>query len=69
MAQKQNKIKKDIRNNVFETLKHWNINNKDGFDVSFVQNKDKTAKIMLEIVYYYWHNYKNLIAPIKGTKK
>lgn len=53
---------KMIGAHVHAALKAWCPNNRYRFRVEFVKDETKTAARMLEIFYYYWHNYKELTA-------
>ena len=53
---------KNIGTYVYASLKSWCGNNRYNFNVEFVPDPRQTAAKMLEIFYYYWHNYKKLTA-------
>lgn len=52
----------------YERLRAWQSANRYNFRVECVPDKAQTAAKLLEEFYYYWHNYKALIAPrrVKG---
>lgn len=52
----------------YERLRSWQSANRYNFRVECVPDKAQTAAKLLEEFYYYWHNYKALIAPrrVKG---
>jgi hypothetical protein len=46
-------------------LQAWRCGNRYRFDVEFVMERKNTALKMLELFYYFWHNYKQQTAPRK----
>ena len=62
--QEQRKVD-EIGKYVYATLQAWRCGNRYHFDVAFSQGIDSADK-MLEIFYYYWHNYKELTAARRG---
>ena len=53
----------DIGKTCYERLKSWQSANRYNFRVECVKDKGQTAIRMIEEFYYYWRNYKALIAP------
>lgn len=51
---------------VYHTLQSWRCGNRYNFQVEFIPTKNLTAAKILELFYYYYHNYKRSIAPRKG---
>lgn len=47
----------------YNRLRAWQAANRYGLSVEFVPDKTKTAERIVELCYYYYHNYKALIAP------
>lgn len=62
MKQNPERKVKSIGAPVHATLKAWCTRNRYNFNVEFVEDNTKTAAKMLEIFYYYWRNYKELIS-------
>lgn len=50
---------------VYSTLQAWRCGNRYSFDVEFIPDESTTAVKMLELFYWYWHNYKKQVAPRK----
>lgn len=48
---------------VYSTLQAWHCGNRYNFKVDFVGDTSKSAAKILEIFYWYYHNYKLLTAP------
>ena len=57
----QRKVK-NIGETCYSTLQSWQCGNRYNFKVEFVQNDKNTAVKMLELFYWYWHNYKKSTA-------
>ena len=53
----------DIGKRCYSALRAWQPSNRYGIRVKFVENREQTAVKILEEFYYYYHNYKALIAP------
>ena len=58
-----NRVKTDIGETCYAALRAWQAGNRYHFRVECVADKTKTAAKLLEEFYYYYHNYKGLIAP------
>lgn len=56
---------KNIGATCYNTLQAWKCGNRYNFTVEFVPDIKKTATKMLEIFYWYYHNYKKLTAARK----
>lgn len=56
---------KNIGETCYSTLQAWKCGNRYNFSVEFVPDITKTAVKILEIFYWYYHNYKKQIAPRK----
>jgi ERCC4-type nuclease len=59
------RVRQDIGTLCYAALKAWQCANRYNFRIECVKDKDKTAGRALEEFYYYYHNYKELIAPRK----
>lgn len=64
MKNNERKVK-NIGATVYGTLQSWQCGNRYKFRIEFVQDSAKTAAKILEIFYWYHHNYKKLTAPRK----
>jgi hypothetical protein len=47
----------------YDRLRAWQGANRYNFRIECIKDKSQSAARMLEEFYYYWHNYKALIAP------
>ena len=55
---------KDIGKPVYERLKAWQTTNRYNFRIEYCADpKQNSAAMILEEFYYWYHNYKKLIAP------
>ena len=52
----------EIGIHVYNRLKAWSPDNRYNFNVDFARQKTEVSDKILEIFYYYWHNYKELTA-------
>lgn len=50
----------------YETIRSWRCRYK--FDVVYIADKANTAAEMLEVFYWYYHNYKKLTSPLRNRK-
>lgn len=57
------RVKADIGETCYTSLRAWQAANRYGFRIEFVKDRARVAARMLEEFYYYHHNYKKLIAP------
>jgi hypothetical protein len=64
-AEKQGRKVRNIGATVYATLQSWRCGNRYSFDVEFIPDEAKTASKMLELFFWYWHNYKKQTAPRK----
>jgi hypothetical protein len=64
-AEKQGRKVRNIGATVYSALQAWRCGNRYRFDVEFVMERKNTALKMLELFYYFWHNYKQQTAPRK----
>lgn len=55
----------DIGQLCYTTLRSWQSSNRYDFMVEFVKDKQDTATKILELFYYYWRNYSELVAARK----
>lgn len=62
-AECQGRKVRNIGETVYSTLQAWRCGNRYRFDVEFMPDEKESAGKMLEIFYYYWHNYKKQTAP------
>lgn len=61
----QNRKVKEIGERVHNTLRSWSSANRYNFDVYFAKSENESAPVMLGIFYWYWHNYKEAIRPLR----
>lgn len=61
----QNRQVKDIGVTIYSTLKSWSSSNRYSFDVVFCKDKQDSAGRILEVFYWFYHNYKEQLKPIK----
>lgn len=66
--QKQNRKVKNIGATVYAALQSWRCGNRYNFQVEFIPTLNLSAAKILELFYYYYHNYKRSIAPRKDDK-
>lgn len=59
----QNRKVKNIGATCYSTLQAWKCANRYNFNVEFVPNNTFTAVKIIEIFYWYYHNYKKLTQP------
>lgn len=64
-AEKQGRKVRNIGATVYSTLQSWRCGNRYRFDVEFMPDEKKSALKMLELFYWFWHNYKQQTAPRK----
>lgn len=64
-ADKQGRKVRNIGATVYSTLQAWKCGNRYDFEVKFVADKKQSALKILEIFFWYWHNYKKQTAPRK----
>ena len=64
-AEKQGRKVRNIGATVYSTLQSWRCGNRYRFDVEFIWEREKSALKMLELFYWFWHNYKAQTAPRK----
>lgn len=62
---KYNRKVKNIGETCYSTLQAWKCGNRYNFQVEFVSDISKTAMKILEVFYWYYHNYKRQTAPRK----
>lgn len=55
----------DIGEYVFSTLKSWGCSNRYGFDVRFIGDNANSAAAILETFYWYYHNFREMLKPLK----
>lgn len=55
----------NIGETCYSTLQAWKCGNRYNFTVEFVSDIQKTAVKIIEIFYWYWHNYKKLTGARK----
>lgn len=61
----QNRKVQNIGQYIYDTLQSWSSTNRYGFTVCFSENPEKTAGHILNTFYWYWHNYKQMIKPLR----
>ena len=64
MKNSQRKVD-NIGKTCYSTLQAWKCGNRYNFTVEFAPITERTAAKILEIFYWYYHNYKKLTAPRK----
>lgn len=64
-VQKQGRKVRKIGATVYSTLQAWKCGNRYNFTVEFSPVTDRTALKILEIFFWYYHNYQNQTAPRK----
>lgn len=62
-ADKLSRKVKNIGATVYASLQSWRCGNRYSFDVEFVSNENDSAIKMLELFFWFWHNYKKQTAP------
>ena len=62
-AQRQGRKVRNIGATVYSTLQSWRCGNRYRFYVEFVWEREKSALKILELFFWYWHNYKQQTAP------
>lgn len=67
--QKQNRKVQNIGATVYSALQAWQTGNRFNFRVEFNADLTKSALKMLEIFYWYYHNYKKAVAPRNNDAK
>jgi len=63
MQMNPQRVVADIGKQCYAALRAWQASNRYGVRVEFVENRERSAAKILEEFYYYYHNYKALIAP------
>lgn len=63
----QNRKVENIGEVIHNTLKSYSCYNRYNLDVVFT-DKSRTSSKILEIFYWYYHNYKSMVKPRKNTK-
>ena len=56
---------KNIGEVIYSTLKSWSSGNRYGFNVNFAEISEHSAKLILDVFYWYWHNYRELLKPLR----
>lgn len=64
-ADKQGRKVRNIGKTVYSTLQAWKCGNRYHFEVEFMPDESKSAAKILEIFFWYWHNYRKQTAPRK----
>lgn len=64
--QVQNRRVEDIGKYIYSTLQSWSSSNRYSLNVHYMNGNNGTASLMLNIFYYYWHNYKELVKPLRS---
>jgi len=63
MKMNPQRVVADIGKHCYAALRAWQASNRYGVRVEFVEIRERSAAKILEEFYYYYHNYKALIAP------
>lgn len=66
VMQAQNRKIEDIGQYIYSTLQSWSSSNRYGINVNYMRGNSGTASLMLNIFYYYYHNYRELTKPLRG---
>ena len=66
VMQHQNRKVENIGKFVYSTLQSWQSSNRYGLIVHYMRGNAGTASLLLNIFYYYWHNYKELVKPLRN---
>lgn len=64
----QNRKVEDIGKYIYATLQSWSSSNRYGLNVHYMRGRDGTANLILNIFYYYYHNYRELVKPLRMNK-
>ncbi|MBR6243863.1 MAG: ERCC4 domain-containing protein [Ruminococcus sp.] len=62
VAARQGRKVRNIGESVYATLQSWRCGNRFGFSVEFVPDTRSTARKILELFFWYWHNYRKQTA-------
>ena len=54
---------RNIGETCYSTLQAWRCGNRYDFMIEFVSDQKQSAARMLEVFYWYWHNYRKMTAP------
>lgn len=65
VMQVQNRKIEDIGKYIYSTLQSWSSSNRYGLNIHYMRGRDGTAALLLNIFYYYYHNYRELIKPLR----
>ena len=66
IMQMQNRKVEDIGRYIYSTLQSWSSSNRYRLNIHYMKGNDGTAVLMLNIFYYYWHNYRELVKPLRN---
>ncbi|MDE7364841.1 MAG: hypothetical protein K2N27_08195 [Ruminococcus sp.] len=66
IMQVQNRGVEDVGKYIYSTLESWSSSNRYSLNVHYMKGNDGTANLMLNIFYYYWHNYRELVKPLRN---
>ncbi len=66
IMQVQNRKVEDIGRYIYSTLQSWSSSNRYRLNVHYMRGNEGTASLMLNIFYYYWHNYRELVKPLRN---
>lgn len=64
-AEKQGRKVRNIGASVYSALQAWKCGNRYSFSVEFVPDHNRSALKILEVFFWYYHNYKKQTAPRK----
>lgn len=66
-ADRQGRKVRNIGATVYNTLQAWRCGNRYGFGVEFVADSRKSAQKILEVFFWYWHNYRKQTSARRQT--
>ncbi len=66
IMQVQNRKTEDIGRYIYSTLQSWSSSDRYRLNVRYMRGNDGTAGLMLNIFCYYWHNYTELVKPLRN---
>ena len=58
----------DIGRRIDSTLMSWSSPNRYNLHVHYVKGHDTTAEFLLAYFYFFYHNYQELLAPLRMNK-
>lgn len=68
LIQHSNRKVENIGQYVYGTLQSWGSSNRYRLIVHYMRGNSGTANLLLNIFYYYYRNYRELIKPLRSSK-